>query len=110
MQFLSCAGKARDHKEVKMNNYELLYIIDNSADDEKKEALIAKFSNLITDNGGSIEKVDKWGSKKFQYPINYKNDGYYVLMNFTAKPDFPLELERQMRINDAIVRFMVVRK
>ena len=93
-----------------MNNYELLYIIDNSADDEKKEALIEKFSQLITANGGAIEKVDKWGSKKFAYEINDKNDGYYVLMNFSAKPDFPLELERQMGINDAIVRSMVIRK
>jgi len=93
-----------------MNNYELLYIIDNAADDDKKEALIEKFSTLITSSGGAIEKVDKWGSKKFAYPIDYKNDGYYVLMNFSAQPEFPAELERQMRINDAVVRFLVIKK
>lgn len=46
-----------------MNKYELLFIIDNSAADEAKEAIIAKMSQLVTDNGGSVEKVDKWGAK-----------------------------------------------
>ena len=51
-----------------MNKYELLFIIDNSAADEAKEAIIAKMSQLVTDNGGSVEKVDKWGAKKTRLP------------------------------------------
>jgi len=109
-KILAPQGAEYDHKEVKMNNYELLYIIDNAAADDKKEALIEKFSQLITDNGGVVEKVDKWGSKKLAYPIDFKNDGYYVLMNFSSKPEFPTELERQFRINDAVIRFMIVKK
>ena len=93
-----------------MNNYELLFIVDNALADDKKEAVIAKFSKLVADSGGTVGKTDKWGSKKFAYPIDYKNDGYYVLMNFTASPELPAEIERQMRINDAIVRFLIVRK
>ncbi|HIW55734.1 MAG TPA: 30S ribosomal protein S6 [Firmicutes bacterium] len=93
-----------------MNKYELLFIIDNSAADEAKEAIIAKMSQLVTDNGGSVEKVDKWGAKKLAYPINFKEDGYYVLMNFECEPALIAEMERQLRINDQVMRHMVVKK
>ena len=65
---------------------------------------------VVTAGGGSVESVDKWGVKKLAYEINFKNDGYYVLMNFTAPPTLPDELERQMRISDNVMRFLVVRK
>ena len=93
-----------------MNKYELLFIIDNSAADEAKEAIIAKMSQLVTDNGGSVEKVDKWDAKKLAYPINFKEDGYYVLMNFECEPALIAEMERQLRINDQVMRHMVVKK
>ena len=93
-----------------MYKYELLFIIDNSAADEAKEAIIAKMSQLVTDNGGSVEKVDKWGAKKLAYPINFKEDGYYVLMNFECEPALIAEMERQLRINDQVMRHMVVKK
>ena len=93
-----------------MNKYELLFIIDNSAADEAKEAIIAKMSQLVTDNGGSVEKVDKWGAKKLAYPINFKEDGYYVLMNFECEPALVAEMERQLRINDQVMRHIVVKK
>ena len=93
-----------------MNKYELLFIIDNSAADEAKEAIIAKMSQLVTDNGGSVEKVDKWGAKKLAYPINFKEDGYYVLMNFECEPALVAEMERQLRIIDQVMRHMVVKK
>lgn len=93
-----------------MNNYEILYIIDNKCDDAAKEAAIVKYEGLVTANGGSVEKIDKWGMKRFAYPINFKNDGYYVLMTFSAPAELPKEIERQMRISDDIVRFMVIRK
>ena len=93
-----------------MNKYELLFIVDNSAADEAKEAIIAKMSQLVTDNGGSVEKVDKWGAKKLAYPINFKEDGYYVLMNFECEPALIAEMERQLRINDQVMRHMVVKK
>lgn len=93
-----------------MNNYELLYIIDNDLSEEAKEALVAKLNAVVTDNGGSVESVDKWGTKKLAYPINFKNEGYYVLVNFNAPANLPSELERVMRITDGVVRFMVVKK
>ena len=93
-----------------MNSYELLYIIDNEISDEAKEAVVAKISAVITDNGGTIDGGDKWGTRKLAYPINYTTGGYYVLVNFTAQATLPSELERVMRITDSVVRFLVVKK
>ena len=93
-----------------MNKYEMLYIIANEISDEAKEATIAKFEKIVTDNGGSVEKIDKWGTKKLAYPINYKAEGYYVLMTFSAPADLPAEMERQMRISESIIRYLVIRK
>lgn len=93
-----------------MNKYEVLYILNASLDDSAKDELIEKFKTVVTAGGGSVESVDKWGVKKLAYEINFKNDGYYVLMNFTAPPTLPDELERQMRISDNVMRFLVVRK
>lgn len=93
-----------------MNKYELLYIIDNDTSDEEKNSLVERFSELVTSLGGTVDAVDKWGTRKLAYPINDKPDGYYVLMNFTAAPDVPQEIERRMKITDNVVRQMIVRK
>jgi small subunit ribosomal protein S6 len=93
-----------------MNNYEVLYILDNGISDEAKEAAVAKYENVVTSSGGTVDKTDKWGAKRLAYPINFKNDGYYVLMTFAAAAELPKELERQMRISDEVIRFMVIRR
>lgn len=93
-----------------MNSYELLYIIDNDLSDEAKENLVAKISAVVTDNVGTVDGVDKWGTRKLAYPINYKSEGYYVLVNFTAPATLPSEVERVLRITDGVVRFLVVKK
>ena len=93
-----------------MNKYENLYVITPELEEEAIKAIIEKFSGIITANGGEIESVDEWGKRRLAYPIDYKSEGYYVLMTFSAKPDFPQELERQMRIADEVMRYMVVKK
>ena len=93
-----------------MNKYEILFILDNAAADEAKEAMIAKMTSLISENGGNVEKVDKWGAKKLAYPINYKTEGYYVLMNYECAPELISEMERQLRISDMVMRHMVIKK
>ncbi|MBQ7914196.1 MAG: 30S ribosomal protein S6 [Clostridia bacterium] len=93
-----------------MNSYELLYIIDNDLSEEAKEAVIAKISAVVTDNGGTIDGLDKWGTRKLAYAINYKTEGYYVLVNYTAPATLPVELERVMRITDGVIRFMNIAK
>ena len=92
-----------------MNNYQMLYIIDNSIGEEEKAALVDKFSALVESLGGTVASVDKWGVKKFSYPIEYKKEGYYVLVKFAAENTVPAEIDRQMRNNDYIVRQMISR-
>ena len=90
-------------------NYEAVYIIDPAQGEEGTAALVAKFRSLAEQNGSGVE-VEEWGSRKLAYPINYKNDGYYVLMSFTSEPDFPRELDRVFRISDGIMRSLIVCK
>lgn len=93
-----------------MNSYETLYIVKPDVEEEARAALIAKFSDIITTNGGEIEKVDEWGMKKLAYAIDYITEGYYVLVNFKAAPELPQELERNFKINESIMRYMVIRR
>ena len=88
-----------------MNKYEVLYILDAKIDDAAKDALCDKFKTAVENGGGTVESVEK-----LAYEIDFKSEGYYVLMNFTAPSDFPQELERQMRITDEVIRFIVVKK
>ena len=93
-----------------MNKYEALYIIDKDVTDEGKQAVIDKLSEAVTAGGGEVLNVDKWGMRKYAYPINFKTEGYYVLMNFNAPASVPAELDRLVRIMDETVRIMTVRK
>ncbi len=92
-----------------MNKYELVYIIDPTVDDEGRKALIEKFNQLIADNGGQVEKVDEWGKRRLAYAIDYKTEGWYVLVNFSSEATLPLELERNLKINDMVIRYQVIR-
>ena len=93
-----------------MTKYEMLYILDASLADEAKEALIKKFEDLVVENGGAIEKTDRWGLKKLQYPINYKTEGYYVLMTFEAEKTLVVELKRIIGITDGVIRRLITKK
>ena len=93
-----------------MSKYEVLYILNGEATDDVKTACADKFATLIADLGGSVTTVDKWGMRKFAYPIDYKTEGYYILMNFESAPTVPAELERQMRNDENVVRYMVTKK
>ena len=84
-----------------------MYIIKADVADDAKESVIEKFSTLVTSLNGTVDTVDKWGLKKYAYPINYTTEGYYVLMAFTAEENVPAEMNRQMRITDEVVRFMI---
>lgn len=93
-----------------MTKYEMLYILDSVLEDEAKEAIIAKFEDLVKSNGGIVEKTDRWGMKKLQYPINYKSEGYYVLMTFEAEKTLVVELKRVAGITDGIVRRLITKR
>lgn len=93
-----------------MNKYEILYIINNDTTEEEKQAVIDKMESIVTSNGGTVENIDKWGTKKFAYPIDYKTEGYYVLMNFEANSEVPAMLDRQIRIMEDANRCMIIKK
>ena len=92
-----------------MNKYEVVYIIDPAVEEEARKALIAKFNDLITGNGGSVDKVEEWGKRRLAYAIDYKTEGYYVLVNFQAEADLPKELERNLQISDSVIRYQVIK-
>ena len=92
-----------------MNKYQLLYIVDNGLADEAKSEIVDKFSALIESLGGVVDAIDKWGTKKLAYEIGGKREGYYVLVKFSAESTVPAEIERQMKINESIVRQMITR-
>ena len=92
-----------------MNKYEVVYIIDPAVEDEARKALIARFNDLIAGNGGTVDKVEEWGKKRLAYAIDYKTEGYYVLVNFQAEAELPKELERNLQISDSVIRYQVIR-
>lgn len=92
-----------------MGKYETVFVMDPSFTEEDVTAITEKFKTLIADNG-EIVKVDDWGRRKLAYEIDDKTEGHYVLVEFTAPKDFPAELERNYRITDGIMRYLVIRK
>ena len=93
-----------------MNKYELIYIIDTTVEEAARKELIEKFNGIIAANGGEVVKVEEWGKRRLAYAIDYKTEGYYVLMSFTSGPEFPKELDRILRITDGVIRSMIVCK
>ena len=91
-----------------MIKYASMYILKPDMEEEKKDALVKRFSDIVEKSGGKMEKIDEWGKKRLAYPIQYLNDGYYVLMTFEADPTLPAELERNYKISDDVLRYMVV--
>ena len=92
-----------------MRKYEMLYILTATLSDEEKDAIIAKFENVVKSAGGNVEKVDKWGVKKLAYPINYKSEGFYVLMAFEATTTVVAELKRIAGITDGVIRRLITK-
>lgn len=92
-----------------INKYETIFVLDASLDEEKTNAISEKFQNLIAANG-TVESVDVWGKRRLAYPINYKTEGFYVLVNFSSNPEFPKELDRVYGITDGVIRTLIVRK
>lgn len=93
-----------------MNKYELIYIISSDVAEDAREALIKKFSSYVEERKGTVDGIDKWGMKKLAYPINFKNEGFYVVMNLTMNPEDVDAMAKLMNITEGIVRQMFVRK
>ena len=90
-------------------NYEVVYIIDPAQGEEAIAATVAKFQTLAEQNGSDVV-VDEWGKRRLAYAIDYKTEGYYVLMTFVSGPEFPRELDRKLRIAEGVMRSLIVCK
>ena len=91
-----------------MNKYESVIIINPSVEEEGIKALIAKYTDLIN-NEGKVESVDEIGKKRLAYEIMKNKEGFYTVFNFEAKPELIAELERNYRIDDSIMKFITIR-
>ena len=91
-----------------MHSYETLFVISPDLSEEATKALVEKFTGLIAENG-ELGEVSEWGRRRLAYPIDYKTEGYYVLVNFESDAAFPAELERRFSINENIMRSIVIR-
>ncbi|MBB5335744.1 30S ribosomal protein S6 [Pectinatus brassicae] len=91
-----------------MRKYEVVFIV-RPMEEEQTNAVIEKYSKIITDNGGTIDKEDRWGKKRLAYEINDCMDGYYCLLNISAESTCTDEVDRVMKLNDEILKHMIIR-
>ena len=92
-----------------MNKYESVIIINPNVSEEETKALIERFVALINTDG-KVEKVDELGKKKLAYEVAKNKEGYYAVIDFEANPSLIAELERNYRITDDVIKFIVIKE
>ena len=94
--------------EKVINSYEGMFIVSLANGEEAAKATVNKFTGLISSNAEDV-KIDEWGKRRFAYPIQDMNDGYYTVVTFKCEGAFPAELQRLMNIDESVLRAMVIR-
>ena len=92
-----------------MHKYELMVILDPELDERTVQPSLDQFLTVIHEDGGSVESIDIWGKRRLAYEIQKKSEGIYAVVNFTASPAATAELDRQLRLNEAVMRTKVLR-
>ena len=92
-----------------MRVYEELFIVKPDAPEEEVDAYIGQLKELIANGKGTVEKADKWGTRKLAYRVQKYNEGVYVLFQFSSSPELVKEIERRMRVTDMVIKFITVR-
>lgn len=90
-------------------SYESVVILSTQLSEEEIKAMVEKITALISENG-TLDSIDEWGKRRLAYEIDDQTEGYYVLFNFTSKPEFPAELDRIYQITDGILRTLIVKR
>ena len=93
-----------------MHNYELMVILDPETEERTVAPSLDAFLEVIRKDGGSIDNVDIWGKRRLAYEIQKKTEGIYAVVNFTSSPDATAELDRQLRLSEAVMRTKVMRQ
>ncbi|UCR88283.1 30S ribosomal protein S6 [Mycetocola spongiae] len=91
------------------HQYELMVILDPEIDERTVAPSLDKFLNVIRNDGGTIEKIDIWGRRRLAYEINKKAEGIYAVVDFTATAEATTELDRQLKLSEAVMRTKVLR-
>ena len=91
------------------HQYELMVILDPEIDERTVAPSLDKFLNVIRNDGGTIENIDIWGRRRLAYEIQKKSEGIYAVVNFTATSDATVELDRQLKLSEAVLRTKVLR-
>jgi len=89
--------------------YEEMFIVRPDATDEVIDPIIDQLTKFINGHGGSVDKVDKWGKRRLAYRVEKCDEGFYVLITFHATPETVFEVERRLRVNDAVIKFLTTR-
>jgi small subunit ribosomal protein S6 len=92
-----------------LKKYETIFIINPEVGEENTKTLVEKFKAMI-ETSAQLESIDEWGKRKLAYEIKDKNEGYYVLANFSSNPEFPAELERVYKITEEILKYIIIKK
>lgn len=92
-----------------MRAYELMVLIDPEVDERTVEPTLNKFLEVVTNDGGSVDKIDIWGRRRLSYDIKKKNEAIYAVVNFTAEPATSTELDRVLTLNESILRTKIIR-
>jgi small subunit ribosomal protein S6 len=93
-----------------MRNYEVIFIIHPDQDEAGVQGLIEKVKGWITESGGTVDKAELWGKRRLAYPINKQREGQYVYLGVSFPASFSTELDRNMRLTEPIMRYMVTAK
>lgn len=93
-----------------MRQYEVMYVLRPDLEEEKVKANVNRYSEVVTKNGGEVTNLQELGKRRLAYEIKKFREGFYVLMNFRANSDVVAEVERLMKINDDVMRFLCVRE
>ena len=92
-----------------MRTYELMVILDSDLEERTVAPSLDRYLSVVKDGKGTVDSVDIWGRRRFAYPINKKSEGIYAVITMTANPDEVLELDRQLNLNESVVRTKLIR-
>lgn len=103
--------KRRVHREVvsRMRHYEVMVIFDAGLEEDGIRTIVDRVTQIITNGGGTVNKVDRWGKRRFAYEVHHRTEGYYVLIGTTTEPPVVADIDRVLGLADDVIRHKVIR-
>ena len=92
-----------------MRHYEIMIILDPETDERTVASSLEKLLQVVPNNGGTVDKIDIWGKRRLAYDIKKKSEGFYVVVDMTTTPEIAQELERQLGLNESVLRTKLLR-